>query len=828
MATETDALVLSISADTTSIRNELKRLMRDSRTATDQMSGNFDRIGRAANSNIQGALSKSFKAAQADAQNLRYQLNDIATGLASGQSPFMVLSQQGGQLSQILSQNGGGLGASFKMIASAATSMINPINLAIVAVGGLAWAWSRYGDQISGSSGESLEALKKEQDAIAGVIAKWGDMVPALKQVYDQRQAIIDQRAVEAAGNIEKAGAYEGVAADFKDARAAIGGIISDLRQLDQNTAADELSAQFEHVSAAIKNNSATVADVTKLIELLQEASKSASTEGLGGMISMLQAMLPKLQAAQKSVQAINEDVARATAINKAWAEMLKNVDDALDLSKTKIDALGKSYEAFQATLGRGSSVLADYANQQANLARNAQAGQAGGTAEFIRGREGFISKAKWDRNHFRVGFGSDTYVDEMGKVREVTESTTVTIEQAWEDLGRRIGEFQRKIVSQIGPDFWASFDDSQRTALTSIAYNYGSLPDRIVTAIQTGDKGKVAQAIADLGTDNKGINAKRRQMEAELFGGSDFSASAKTAAMSFKELLDDASRGTAVLTATGEAMQSVAGSTDDYGYAVARARKEQELLNKAQEENIPLTDAMKAQISAAADAYGRAEQAINKQKAAAKDSARDVRKNAQEWQQLGSQLAGIGSNAVSGLVQDLRNGVSAGEAFRNMLSKIADELLSMALNQTFKALFGSIFSGIGGAGGGFNLGAGATPIMHSGGTAGFGSIRRQVSPGLFLGAPRYHSGTPYAGLRPGEVPAILQRGEVVMPRGSAGGTSGSTTVGDINIDMSASGYVAADTAGAKQFGENVRKYVQIEMVRQSRPGGLLRKVPTP
>ncbi len=33
--------------------------------------------------------------------NLTYQLNDVVTGLALGQSPFMILGQQGGQIVQI-------------------------------------------------------------------------------------------------------------------------------------------------------------------------------------------------------------------------------------------------------------------------------------------------------------------------------------------------------------------------------------------------------------------------------------------------------------------------------------------------------------------------------------------------------------------------------------------------------------------------------------------------------------------------------------------------------------------------------------------------------
>ena len=39
----------------------------------------------------------------------------------------------------------------------------------------------------------------------------------------------------------------------------------------------------------------------------------------------------------------------------------------------------------------------------------------------------------------------------------------------------------------------------------------------------------------------------------------------------------------------------------------------------------------------------------------------------------------------------------------------------------------------------------------------------RTVSPALFAGAPRYHSGG-IAGLAPNEVPAILKKGEIVDP----------------------------------------------------------------
>jgi hypothetical protein len=51
----------------------------------------------------------------------------------------------------------------------------------------------------------------------------------------------------------------------------------------------------------------------------------------------------------------------------------------------------------------------------------------------------------------------------------------------------------------------------------------------------------------------------------------------------------------------------------------------------------------------------------------------------------------------------------------------------------------------------------------------------RLVPAGAFAGAPRLHNG-----LRPDEFPAILQRGETVLPRDA--GTGGATSVKIVNV----------------------------------------------
>ncbi len=90
------------------------------------------------------------------------------------------------------------------------------------------------------------------------------------------------------------------------------------------------------------------------------------------------------------------------------------------------------------------------------------------------------------------------------------------------------------------------------------------------------------------------------------------------------------------------------------------------------------------------------------------------------------------------------------GDLFKQMLDRMVAEMAA-------KALVMAIFGGATG-GGGF------AAAFHSGGVVGSGGATREVSPFAFLGAPRLHAGGAF-GLRDDEVPAILQRGEVVLSR---------------------------------------------------------------
>lgn len=137
----------------------------------------------------------------------------------------------------------------------------------------------------------------------------------------------------------------------------------------------------------------------------------------------------------------------------------------------------------------------------------------------LIKGFEGFRNRPYWDVNAHRVGYGSDTITDANGSVRKVTPTDFVTQADADRDLQRRVStEFTPIAMRAVGEQRWSQMNAGQRAALTSIAYNYGEIPDRILGAVRSGSAQDGAAAIRALAGDNGGINENRRMKEATLF----------------------------------------------------------------------------------------------------------------------------------------------------------------------------------------------------------------------------------------------------------------------------------------------------------------------
>jgi hypothetical protein len=145
---------------------------------------------------------------------------------------------------------------------------------------------------------------------------------------------------------------------------------------------------------------------------------------------------------------------------------------------------------------------------------------------------------------------------------------------------------------------------------------------------------------------------------------------------------------------------------------------------------------------------------------------------------------------------------------FGDLVSSILADLVKLAVRKSVLGPIADILSGaLGGMGGIF------APVLHQGGIVGSATSGRMVSPLAFAGAPSMHSGG-WAGLRPDEVPAILQKGERVLSRrelANQGGLNGSgASAPNIAITINARDaesfrqsrvQVASDIARAVAFG---------------------------
>ena len=85
-------------------------------------------------------------------QNLTFQLNDMATMLASGQSPFVMMMQQGMQMALGFGP-GTGLQAALKGVGTTLVSFVtNPLNLAVVGIAAAAGGVKLLWDEVSSSA----------------------------------------------------------------------------------------------------------------------------------------------------------------------------------------------------------------------------------------------------------------------------------------------------------------------------------------------------------------------------------------------------------------------------------------------------------------------------------------------------------------------------------------------------------------------------------------------------------------------------------------------------------------------------------------------------
>ena len=214
-------------------------------------------------------------------------------------------------------------------------------------------------------------------------------------------------------------------------------------------------------------------------------------------------------------------------------------------------------------------------------------------------------------------------------------------------------------------------------------------------------------------------------------------------------------------------------------------------------EETEGALDAAAAGARRVAEALDEAETSAGRAGAAGREAGTDTATGAEEavtgWQAVTAALADYAARAReigADIGQALVGAFGAAENavadfvrkgkldFRDLVTSMIADLARLAARRFILGPLAGLLSGVlGGAGGMF------ASVLHAGGTVGVAGPGRMVPALAFAGAPRMHSGG-WVGLKPDEVPAILQRGERVLSRREAAGYGGRGAAPSVNVTI--------------------------------------------
>ncbi|WP_416914251.1 phage tail tape measure C-terminal domain-containing protein [Seohaeicola sp.] len=324
------------------------------------------------------------------------------------------------------------------------------------------------------------------------------------------------------------------------------------------------------------------------------------------------------------------------------------------------------------------------------------------------------------------------------------------------------------------------AFTGKIRDALAAVGIEttFGQIGD-----ISLGDiPNPFAGASADAGT--AAAEAFRRAFEdnpltAPDLGLDSIAAEALATANTYRQAATDLAAGaTAPLTSWGALRDAVAGTGDEGAAALDEATTSADRLSNA--------------MGRAGGAAGNSGTKIVTGWRAVSEALNSYATDALNWGKgLGETLTG----AFSGAESAFRSFVETGKLdFKSLVRSILADLAVLAFKRAVLGPLASALSGI------FGGGSVAAAVSHAGGIVGLSGHARNVPAAVFANAPRLHSGG-WAGLRPDEVPTILQRGERVLNRREAAnygraGTSGAAV--SVSIDARGAQIGVAEQIDAK------------------------------
>jgi hypothetical protein len=804
---DTDSLIVNIVASQREFERQMASVLRTSERTAKAAERAFEasnqNVGRSYQRSSQQAVASLNQTSNASKQ-LSFQLADIGTQLASGTSPLLIMSQQGSQVVQALQGAGGAAGA-FRAVLGSLASPLTLVTLAITAANLAASAFFSESEE----EAKDLNAeLKAQRDLVRQVVDEWDKAPAALKR------AVAAEKELETVAKRREALQLQrkSLLAPLNDEMVQLEPRLLRIFDLFDGFPAFEadieaLRNRWTLLRSEVENGGASAAEVEDFFKQLNTTIAALPTDEARRIATILRTEVsPAIQSSTTDVR-----------------ELDKAMDELGVSGATAFEKLLKALEAFAGPLGPLIEAIRTLSGEIGNfspggaflsgafalpeLFREAVVATPSASKSFLKSRtESAKIKARIDEY-------DDAYAQLLAKLFTALPSAQII-------SGPRTFAEQKAI-----------YDSGIRPAARPGTSRHEQVGDRRPQAADIGGVSPAAlQAAVDLIPGLETLARIGDKMHVQLRSTTATTAAVKEQSTAFDDLFAANQRRldqqlllneiTADSTITEEERTR---QLDEAKVAAEAATISEQLLAAAKtqglEETEELTAKIQGQARAMAEAGLSAQQLATKQREFAKSQAETAR----QLQAFNDQMATVFKSAISGFISDLRRGEDAGEAFANMLDRIIDGLINMALEALFsKQLLGGLFGG-----GGFAFaGPWGAATMAAGGIVGDPSNPRvPADPAWWKGAPSFATGGMV--MPSGAIPILAHAGEVIVPRNRVGQLGSDTINNNNRISVSVNtgpDRIIADVEQGKQLGRMIDGAVQVILLRESRPGGLLRK----
>lgn len=689
---------------------------------------------------------------------------------------------------------------------------------------------------------DTIEAGKDPMEAITALITDLGkaedfapgigfkemadtlknDVLPNLQKTHDTQAAVIQLQKVLAKGGGEAAESQKKYNDAMQKMQDMAEGPLSDVEKvLEQHKIALEAATKAGG-DYATQLGKITAANLT-----MENAMAALQTKGIEGMVSDLNLASTDLEKLFMSLEGGSwgkgfHDLSKSTAYGafgftkgtfassmRAADPSLKGVSDAIIWGQRESLEMQKKAFSGLVKMNAAAIVAAGGTPNATNLYMAHFLG-SGAAQKIIRNPQqapGLSADALRNHPELRGKTGAEIQAMISQKVNAKSASLGLADQKETVDVAKQEAEIRGEIGTAMDENI-----RKQEEAL-KFAELRRDLEKKAAEEGRAVSQEEIARA--------KEIAAAWGQTQGAVAGHKKELADAKTLA----DALRSVETKTSEINAELEAVNALGGAYDQLLYKKEKAGIIAVLTAKASADGTAATKEEAAAIERVADAQAKAVATQAAYNQAQKDITKSTKLSQEQAKQLAETYADMATQFFSGFISDMRAGKSATEALSNALGRLGDQLLDMALNMLFKQLFGNLF-GVAGGGIAGGVTGGGVGLYKAGGTVGMSRHQdgRRFNPLLWSGAPKFGAGG-FVGLRPGEVPIIAHRGELVIPASGLATTKSSNdnsvTTNNVAIKVDKNTASVTETNNLA-LAKKMNAAVQEVIVREQRSGGLL------